>query len=103
IVWKPVEEPWFTLNIYGSRTNQDSAVTGGAIRNSHGDLIVTFTMNMGKCFITWAGILGIIEGMKLAWNHGVRKLAIESDSRCSENSPKDWQCGSSTCEFRASV
>ncbi|CAN1135713.1 hypothetical protein LINPERHAP2_LOCUS9015 [Linum perenne] len=33
-------------------------------------------MNLGVCFITRAEIRGIIEGIQLAWNHGVRRLAI---------------------------
>ncbi|CAN1256142.1 Putative ribonuclease H protein At1g65750 [Linum perenne] len=39
-------------------------------------------MNMGRCSITRAEIRGIVEGMRLAWNKGVRKLAIQTDSKC---------------------
>ncbi|CAN1264868.1 Putative ribonuclease H protein At1g65750 [Linum perenne] len=39
-------------------------------------------MNMGVCSITRAEIRGIIEGMNLAWNKGIRKLAIQTDSKC---------------------
>ncbi|CAN1141595.1 hypothetical protein LINPERHAP1_LOCUS29456 [Linum perenne] len=37
---------------------------------------------MGICYMTRAEIHGIIKGMKTAWNLGIRKLVIQTDSRC---------------------
>ncbi|CAN1256136.1 Putative ribonuclease H protein At1g65750 [Linum perenne] len=82
IAWQPAADPWITLNTDGARTAQGSAAAGGALRTANGDVVAAFTMNMGRCSITRAEIRGIVEGMRLAWNKGVRKLAIQTDSKC---------------------
>lgn len=37
-------------------------------------------MNIGICSAATAELWGIIKGMELAWNQGVRQLIVESDS-----------------------
>ncbi|CAN1860132.1 Putative ribonuclease H protein At1g65750 [Linum perenne] len=82
ISWQPADSPWYTLNTDGSRSIHGMATAGGAVRNNHGDMIKAFSMNMGGCSITRAEIRGIIEGMKLAWSHGLRKIEVQTDSLC---------------------
>ncbi|CAN1142201.1 Putative ribonuclease H protein At1g65750, partial [Linum perenne] len=72
----------FYHSINGSVSEQKHAAAGGALRTRSGDLLVAYTMNLGICSITRAEIRGIIEGMQLAWTHGVRKLAVQTDSLC---------------------
>lgn len=39
-------------------------------------------MRIGICSITAAELWGILEGLSLAWDHGFRKVHLETDSRC---------------------
>ncbi|CAN1773878.1 Putative ribonuclease H protein At1g65750, partial [Linum perenne] len=65
----------------GSRyTHSSSTAIGGLIRNDQGRFIQAFTANMGDCTITRAEICAIVQGMKLAWDLGIRKLLIQLDS-----------------------
>ncbi|CAN1196442.1 hypothetical protein LINPERHAP2_LOCUS43571 [Linum perenne] len=61
---------------------------------------------MGGCSITRTKIRGIIEGMKLAWSHGVRKLKVQSDSLCAiqilqKTTDEDHQHARTVCVFSA--
>ncbi|CAN1754111.1 Putative ribonuclease H protein At1g65750 [Linum perenne] len=81
IAWRPGDEGWFTLNTDGSRITQSGATAiGGIIRDSAGSLVRAFSANVGNCSITRAELRAIVEGLKLAWSLGIRKVAIQSDS-----------------------
>ncbi|CAN1846003.1 Putative ribonuclease H protein At1g65750 [Linum perenne] len=82
IGWRPADEGWFTLNSDGSLYTQTGrAAAGGLIRDSGGNLITSFVMNLGACSIMRAELRGIVEGMKIAWEAGIRRLCIQTDSR----------------------
>ncbi|CAN1811165.1 Putative ribonuclease H protein At1g65750 [Linum perenne] len=82
IAWRPGEEGWSTLNTDGSRFSRKGATAiGGLIRNEHDIFVQAFCANIGNCSITRAEIKAIVEGMKMAWSLGIRKLNIQSDSR----------------------
>ncbi|CAN1786030.1 Putative ribonuclease H protein At1g65750 [Linum perenne] len=81
VAWRPGDEGWFILNTDGSRyTHSGSTAIGGLIRNDQGKFVHAFTANLGDCSITRAEICAIVQGMKLAWDLGIRKLLIQSDS-----------------------
>ncbi|CAN1828606.1 Putative ribonuclease H protein At1g65750, partial [Linum perenne] len=81
IAWRPGEEGWFTLNTDDSRISQSSATAiGGIIRDSEGKLVRAFCANVGNCSITRAELRAIVEGLKLAWSLGIKKVAIQTDS-----------------------
>ncbi|CAN1143084.1 Putative ribonuclease H protein At1g65750 [Linum perenne] len=82
IAWEPAPDPWCTLNSDGSVNQNGAAAAGGVLRNYEGEILSAYTMNLGSCSITRAEIRGIVEGMNLAWERGVRHLAIQTDSRC---------------------
>ncbi|CAN1163136.1 Putative ribonuclease H protein At1g65750 [Linum perenne] len=82
ISWQPEADPWLTLNTDGSVDREGRASAGGAIRDAQGNLILAYSTNLGGCSITRAELRGILEGMNLAWNCGVRKLMIQTDSAC---------------------
>ncbi|CAN1189870.1 Putative ribonuclease H protein At1g65750, partial [Linum perenne] len=70
------------LNSDGSLyTHNNRAAAGGLIRDCRGNFISSFTINLGTCSIMRAELRGIIEGMNLAWESGIRKLCIQTDSR----------------------
>ncbi|CAN1225592.1 Putative ribonuclease H protein At1g65750, partial [Linum perenne] len=78
----PGDEGWFILNTDGSRyTSPSSTAIGGLIRNDQGQFVQAFTANLGDCSITRAEMGAIVQGMKLAWDLGVRKLLVQSDSK----------------------
>ncbi|CAN0906730.1 Putative ribonuclease H protein At1g65750 [Linum grandiflorum] len=81
IGWRPGDEGWFTLSTDGSlRSHQRDAAAGGLIRDDKGSFVKAFTMNMSCCSITRAEMRGIVEGLKLAWSLGIRKVRVQSDS-----------------------
>ncbi|CAN1137163.1 Putative ribonuclease H protein At1g65750, partial [Linum perenne] len=82
IGWRPADEGWCTLNSDGSLfTHPNRAAAGGLIRDHEGRLISAFAANLGVCSIMRAELRGIVEGMRLAWDRGIRKLCIQSDSK----------------------
>ncbi|CAN1295022.1 Putative ribonuclease H protein At1g65750 [Linum perenne] len=82
IGWRRADEGCFSLNADGSLySNRSSAAASGVIRDDNGRFVSAFTANFGTCSIMRAELRGIIEGMKLAWDKGIRKLSIQSDSR----------------------
>ncbi|CAN1808121.1 Putative ribonuclease H protein At1g65750, partial [Linum perenne] len=82
IGWRPADEGWFTLNSDGSLHLQNNrAAAGGLVRDSGGNLITSYVINLGSCSIMRAELRGIIEGMKIAWDKGVRRLCIQTDSQ----------------------
>ncbi|CAN1127155.1 Putative ribonuclease H protein At1g65750 [Linum perenne] len=81
IGWRPAEEGCFTLNSDGSLyTNPNRAAAGGVIRDDNGRFVSAFSMNLGSCSVMRTELRGIVEGMKRAWNIGIRNLRIQSDS-----------------------
>ncbi|CAN1134643.1 Putative ribonuclease H protein At1g65750 [Linum perenne] len=81
IAWQPGDEGWFTLNTDGSRITQSGATAiGGIIRDSGGTLVRAFSANVGNCSITRAELRAVVEGLKIAWSLGIRKVTIQSDS-----------------------
>ncbi|CAN1131022.1 Putative ribonuclease H protein At1g65750, partial [Linum perenne] len=93
------------LNTDGSRyTSLGSTASGGLIRNDHGQFVSAFTANMGDCSITRAEMGAIVQGMKLAWNLGIRKLLVQSDSKAAiailQNKETNHQHAILVSEFR---
>ncbi|CAN1247500.1 Putative ribonuclease H protein At1g65750 [Linum perenne] len=69
------------INTDGSVLQPHSqAAIGSLIRDARGRFIQAYNANIGDCSITRVEIRAIVEGTKLAWSLGIRKLKIESDS-----------------------
>ncbi|XLT87235.1 hypothetical protein HN873_008988 [Arachis hypogaea] len=83
IGWEAPNWNWTKLNVDGSVNQPGSKGTcGGLIRDWMGRTIAGFSMNIGVCTITMAEIWGMYVGVKLASELGIRKLVVESDSKC---------------------
>ncbi|XVF25676.1 hypothetical protein REPUB_Repub13aG0234200 [Reevesia pubescens] len=54
---------------------------GGVCRDDQGQWIFGFTRRLGTRHVTKVEIFAIYSGMKLAWEHGCRKIMVESDSQ----------------------
>ncbi|CAN1346572.1 Putative ribonuclease H protein At1g65750, partial [Linum perenne] len=73
---------WFSLNSDGSLySNPTRAAAGGIIRDDNGRFVSAFAANLGTHSIMRVELRGIVEGTQLAWDKGIRKLRIQSDSR----------------------
>ncbi|CAN1127166.1 hypothetical protein LINPERHAP2_LOCUS3865 [Linum perenne] len=42
---------------------------------------MAYVINAERCSITRVEIRGIVEGMRLAWDDGIRRLVIQIDSK----------------------
>ncbi|CAN0866718.1 Putative ribonuclease H protein At1g65750 [Linum grandiflorum] len=82
IGWRPGDEGWFTLSTDGSlRSPTNVAAAGGVIRMDNGQFVKAFTANLGSCSITRDEMRAIVDGLKLAWSLGIRRIQVQSDSR----------------------
>ncbi|CAN1772377.1 Putative ribonuclease H protein At1g65750, partial [Linum perenne] len=69
------------LNTNGSRhIHSGSTAIGGLIRDDGGRFVCAFSANIGDCSITRAELCAIIQGLKLAWSIGIRRIIVQSDS-----------------------
>ncbi|CAN1783089.1 Putative ribonuclease H protein At1g65750, partial [Linum perenne] len=53
------------------------------IRDDSGRFVQAFTAIVGDCSITRAELSAIVQGLKLAWAIGLRKIVVQSDSSTS--------------------
>ncbi|KAI5314876.1 hypothetical protein L3X38_044052 [Prunus dulcis] len=86
VAWEPPKPGQFKLNVDGSRKH----VTGcsgarGVIRDSFGDWVSGFAVNLGKGQVLEAEIWGLFFGLKLAIEKGICNLTIEMDSAIAVN------------------
>ncbi|CAI0418689.1 unnamed protein product [Linum tenue] len=97
---------WIQLQSDGSVLAQTgAAAAGGLLRDHLGHCVEAFTCNLGRCSITAAELKGAVEGLKIAWNRGYRKVHLKMDSttaieiiRNREN--EDHRHGSIASQFR---
>ena len=115
ISWSPPPHEWVKLNVDGSLSLETGAISaGGVIRDANKNWLVGFALNKGVGSVLEAEIWGILEGLKLAWSTGFRKVVVESDSQaavtlltsdiskyhplynivraCKSFMEKDWSC-----------
>ncbi|CAN0920858.1 Putative ribonuclease H protein At1g65750 [Linum grandiflorum] len=82
IGWRPWDEGWFNLSTDGSlRSPTKVAAAGGVIRTDTCRFVKAFAANLGSCSITRAEMQAIVDGLKLAWSLGIRRIRVQSDSR----------------------
>ncbi|CAI0453961.1 unnamed protein product [Linum tenue] len=81
IAWVPPNPDWVVVNSDGSVKHPDSlAAAGGLVRDSWGRCLGAFASNLGACTITRAELLGAIQGLRLAWSLGYRRVEMRTDS-----------------------
>ncbi|WCJ28598.1 Polynucleotidyl transferase ribonuclease H-like superfamily protein [Euphorbia peplus] len=81
IRWAPPENNWFKLNSDGcSKGNPGLAGAGGVIRDNKSKWIFGFMFNIGNCSAVQSELWGILKGLMLAWDVGIKHLIVESDS-----------------------
>ncbi|CAL1400097.1 unnamed protein product [Linum trigynum] len=81
VAWIPPNPEWVVVNSDGSVKHPDLlAAAGGLVRDSSGRCLGAFASNLGACTITRAELMGAIQGLRLAWNLGYRKVDLRVDS-----------------------
>ncbi|CAN1732513.1 Putative ribonuclease H protein At1g65750, partial [Linum perenne] len=58
-----------------------STAIGGVLRDDGSNFVKAFCANVENCSITRAELGNIVEGLKLAWSLGIRKVIVQSDSK----------------------
>nr|GMD40682.1 putative RNA-directed DNA polymerase [Ipomoea batatas] len=82
IRWTKPPDGWTKMNIDGSRdTLTGHASCGGLLRDVNGNWLLGFKAKVGHCSIEEAEAWSILKGLKTIWNHGYRKVIIESDAK----------------------
>ncbi|CAI0418218.1 unnamed protein product [Linum tenue] len=80
--WEFPPAGWSCINTDGSvALASQSATAGGVVRDDHGRFLGAFVMNLGGGTITRAELMGIRQGLQVAWDLGVRKAVLRSDSK----------------------
>lgn len=82
--WDKPIDGWWKVNSDGSWCQEKNiAGAGGVIRDSLGNWVVGFGKCCGDCSIDKAELWGILHGLRLAWNRGIRFVELETDSESS--------------------
>lgn len=83
VTWEPPQLGWVKVNVDGAVTrNRTRAGCGGVITDHKGNWIVGFTQMLTQCTVLEAKEWGVYKGLLLAWEHGFKRVIVESDSRC---------------------
>ncbi|BFG20973.1 hypothetical protein CerSpe_072470 [Prunus speciosa] len=81
LAWEPPTIDQLKLNVDGSKKAATNIIgAGGVIRDSSGDWIASFAVNLGQGHILEAEFWGLYFGPKLAIEKGITNLAIEMDA-----------------------
>ncbi|CAI0409094.1 unnamed protein product [Linum tenue] len=81
VCWEPPREDWIQIQSDGSVITQTGkAAAGGLFRDYLGRCKGAYVCNLGSCSITAAELKGALEGLKIAWKEGYRKIELKLDS-----------------------
>ncbi|XVF29674.1 hypothetical protein REPUB_Repub15cG0142300 [Reevesia pubescens] len=81
IKWTKPAQCVFKINVdVGLRGQSRVAVAGGLIRDDKGYWLLGFVYRIGICEVLSAELWSILQGLKLAWDRGFRKVELETDS-----------------------
>ncbi|CAN1322897.1 Putative ribonuclease H protein At1g65750 [Linum perenne] len=77
---------FFIIILFSSVSNTNCLILTDTPNSSSGhhqtkvNAVEAFACNLGKCSITRAEIRGALEGIRLAWARGFRKVQVQIDS-----------------------
>ncbi|CAA0816163.1 Polynucleotidyl transferase- ribonuclease H-like superfamily protein [Striga hermonthica] len=82
IRWIAPPEGWFKMNSDGAfNASTGMATAGGLIRNSYGQWVRGFTMNIGFTTVAGAELWGLFQGLRLAWELGLSRVIASVDNQ----------------------
>lgn len=73
------------INSDGAVKEDGTAGAGGVSRDELGRWVTDFVHNLGSCAVLKAELWGVLQGLKLAWVLGFRKVLVETDSLLVKN------------------
>ena len=74
-------DDWTCLNTNGClKTNTSQFGCGGLLREASANWIHGFSYNLGSCSVVEVEIRGILQGLRLAWSLGFRRLLLATYS-----------------------
>ena len=81
IHWKAPIWSCVGLNTDGAMKRSGYAGAGGLIRDSNGNWLMGFTVNLGMCSVLSAKLWGLFHGLKVACDYGFRHLQVGVDNK----------------------
>lgn len=100
IGWTRSPQDWIKLNPDGSfLAGNHLAGVDGILRNNQGDCVAGFMEKVGCNSIEEAETWGLLQGLKLAWEKGIRKLIVEVDSLSLQPDERRWEYSCSPCKY----
>jgi ribonuclease HI len=69
------------VNTDGAKTGGNTYGCGGIIRDMRGKWIYGFAKGLGACSVQVAELWGAMEGLKLAWDRGFRRVELQLDAK----------------------
>ncbi|KAK0580349.1 hypothetical protein LWI29_000920 [Acer saccharum] len=86
LAWSPPPQDWVKINVDGSRNPVEGSIAaGGVIRDHKKKWLYGFALNKGLGSVIEAELWGALEGLKLAWMAGYKKVVLETDSQNAVN------------------
>ncbi|KAH9685693.1 putative ribonuclease H protein [Citrus sinensis] len=79
--WKAPIWLCVSLNTDGARKGSGYAGVGGLIRDSNGNWLMGFTVNLGMCSVLSAELWGLLHGLRVACDHGFRRLQVGVENK----------------------
>ena len=70
------------MNTNGAYKANGVSTIGGLICDHSSRWIIGFGLMLVSCSVTMAELRGIYQGLILAWNFGIQRLHVETDSLC---------------------
>lgn len=74
IRWKAPIWSCVSLNIDGAKKGYGYAGTSGLLRDFNGNYLMGLTVNLRMCSILSTDLWGLLHGLRIAWDHGFRRL-----------------------------
>ncbi|XVF26661.1 hypothetical protein REPUB_Repub14bG0036800 [Reevesia pubescens] len=81
VSWKRLTAGLVKINMDGSVNSVEKiASAGGLIHDANGSWIIGFTYRIGNTSALGAELWGILQGLRLCWSRGFRKVEMKIDS-----------------------
>ncbi|GAU49448.1 hypothetical protein TSUD_137920 [Trifolium subterraneum] len=80
--WVPLREVgWVVVNTDGAGKNNKNSGCGGLIRGNEGEWLGGFAKGLGTCSGLVAELWVALEGLKLAWKKGYKRVELQIDDK----------------------
>ncbi|XP_028798831.1 uncharacterized protein LOC114754218 [Neltuma alba] len=81
IAWQKPPSRWCKLNTNGMQRSSGEAGCTEAIRGDTQEWLCGYSLKLGRQNSLSAEARGILEGLRICWSMGFRKIIVESDAK----------------------